>query len=143
MCGRVTSTQATKIKFDYAVVSADDLRKQINPTDAQLQSYFTQNAAKYAQAVPETRKIEYLTLGANAVPSGTPAVSDAEAQQYYQQHADEFKVEDSVRVRAHPDQGGCSRGRGGRCGGQGEGPGHSRPAAQGRGLRQAGQGELG
>ena len=32
--------QATKIKFDYAVLSADDLRKQINPTDAELQTFF-------------------------------------------------------------------------------------------------------
>ena len=92
-------TQATKIKFDYAVVSADDVRKEINPSDAELQAYFKQNSAKYAQAVPETRKIEYIAFGANAVPAGATSVSDAEAQQYYQQHPEEFKVEDSVRVR--------------------------------------------
>jgi peptidyl-prolyl cis-trans isomerase D len=92
-------TQATKIKFDYAVISADDLRKQINPTDAELQAFFKQGAARYAQAIPETRKVEYIAFGANAVPGGTPAVSDAEAQQYYQQHAADYKVDDQVRVR--------------------------------------------
>ena len=92
-------TQATKIKFDYAVLSADDIRKQINPTDAELQTFFKQNAAKYATAVPETRKLEYVTFGAGAVPGGTPQVSDAEAQRYYKQNPQEFHVDDSVRVR--------------------------------------------
>src|SRR5215469_10941944 len=32
--------QATKIKFDYAVLSSDDLQKQINPTDAELEAFF-------------------------------------------------------------------------------------------------------
>ena len=32
--------QDTKIKFDYAVISADDLRKTINPTDTELQAFF-------------------------------------------------------------------------------------------------------
>ncbi len=91
--------QATKIKFDYAVVSADELRKQINPSDAELQTYFKQNASKYAQSIPETRKIEYITFGATAVPGGTPAVSDAEAQQEYAQHPQEYHVDDSARVR--------------------------------------------
>jgi peptidyl-prolyl cis-trans isomerase D len=91
--------QATKIKFDYAVISADDLRKQINPTDAELQDFFKKNAAKYAQAIPETRKVAYIAFSANAVPGGTPQASDAEAQQYYQQHPQEFKVDDQARVR--------------------------------------------
>jgi peptidyl-prolyl cis-trans isomerase D len=44
--------QNIKIKFDYAVISSDDLRKQINPSDADLQAFFTKNAARYANAVP-------------------------------------------------------------------------------------------
>src|ERR1700722_3486544 len=43
----------TKIKFDYAIVSSDDLRKTINPSDADLEAYFKKNAAHYAQAIPE------------------------------------------------------------------------------------------
>src|SRR5208283_5322781 len=42
-----------KIKFDYAVISADDLSKQINPQDTELQKFFKDNAARYATAVPE------------------------------------------------------------------------------------------
>jgi len=32
--------QSTKIKFDYAVISSDDIRKSINPTDAELEAFF-------------------------------------------------------------------------------------------------------
>ncbi len=31
--------EGTKVKFDYAVISSDDLRKTINPSDAELQSF--------------------------------------------------------------------------------------------------------
>lgn len=93
------TTQATKIKFDYAVLSADDLRKQINPTDAELQTFFKQNAARYAKAIPEARKVQYIAFTPEALPGGTPQVSDAEVQQYYSQHQADYKVDDQVKVR--------------------------------------------
>ncbi len=91
--------QATKIKFDYAVLSADDLRKTINPTDAELETYFKQNAAKYQNADPETRKIQYIAFTDKELPGGKPQVTDAEVQQYYQQNQQNFKVDDQVKVR--------------------------------------------
>jgi peptidyl-prolyl cis-trans isomerase D len=91
--------QATKIKFDYAVVSADDLRKTINPSDAELQTFFKQNAARYATAVPETRKIEYIAFSGNSAPGSITPPTDAEMQSYYQQHTKDFTVEESAKVR--------------------------------------------
>ena len=91
--------QATKIKFDYAVVSADDLRKTINPTDVELQAFFKQNAPKYAKAVPEARKIQYIAFTTANLPGGAPQVTDAEVQQYYSQHQADYKVDDQVKVR--------------------------------------------
>src|SRR5579883_1083946 len=91
--------QATKIKFDYAVISADDLRKTINPTDAELQTFFKQNAARYAKAIPETRKIQYIAFTTENLPGGAPQVTDAEVQQYYNQHQSDYKVDDQVKVR--------------------------------------------
>ena len=91
--------QGTKIKFAYAVLSADELQKQINPTDAELQTYFKQNAAKYANAIPEARKIEYIAFGDGQEPGGTPQVSEAEVQQYYSQHQSDYKVDEQVKVR--------------------------------------------
>ena len=91
--------QGTKIKFDYAVISSDDLRKTINPTDAELQAFFKQNAAKYATAVPEARKIQYIAFTDSNLPQGAPQVSDAEIQQYYQAHQKDYQVDDQVKVR--------------------------------------------
>src|SRR5271170_157337 len=67
----------TKVKFDYVVISADDVRKTINPSDSELQAFFKTNAAKYANAVPETRKIEYVSFDTSNLPGGKPQISDA------------------------------------------------------------------
>jgi len=92
-------TQATKVKFDYATISSDDISKSINPSDADLQTFFTQNKNKYATAVGESRKITYVAFDASNVPGGKPSVSDDEVQQYYNAHQDQYTVKDQVRVR--------------------------------------------
>ena len=91
--------QGTKVQFDYAVVSMEDLKKTINPADAELQEYFKQNAAKYAKAVPETRKIEYAAFDASKTPGGKAAVSDGEVQAYYNSHQAQYKTEEQVKTR--------------------------------------------
>jgi peptidyl-prolyl cis-trans isomerase D len=91
--------QGTKIKFDYAVINSEDLRKQINPTDAELQAFFKQNAARYKDAIPETRKLAYIALNQTDVPSGAPAVTSQQAEQYYQGHQKDYQVPDEVKVR--------------------------------------------
>ena len=89
----------TKVKFDYAVISADDVRKTINPSDSELQAYFKTNAAKYANAVPETRKIKYVSFDASNLPGGKPQVSDADVLAYYNAHKDQYQVKDQAKVR--------------------------------------------
>ena len=91
--------QGTKVKFDYAVISADDVRKSINPTDAQLQDFFKQNAARYATAIPETRKIQYVAFDPSNLPGGKPQVTDAEIQVYYNAHQQQYQVKEQVKVR--------------------------------------------
>jgi peptidyl-prolyl cis-trans isomerase D len=91
--------QATKIKFDYAVINSEDLRKQINPTDAELQAFFKQSAARYKDAIPETRKLTYIALKQTDVPGGTPAVPDQQVLQYYQGHQKDYQVPEGVKVR--------------------------------------------
>ena len=92
-------SDGTKVKFDYAVISSDDLRKTINPTDAELEKFFKSNAARYANAIPETRKIEYASFDVSNVPGGKPQVTDAEVQAYYNAHQDQYHVKDQVKVR--------------------------------------------
>src|ERR1700761_2622997 len=91
--------QGTKIKFDYAVLNAEDLRKQINPTDAELQAFFKQNAARYKDAIPETRKLAYIALNQTDVPNGAPPVTNQQVEQYYQAHQKDFQVPEEVKVR--------------------------------------------
>jgi len=91
--------EGTKVKFDYAVVSGEDLKKTINPSDADLQTFFKQNAARYATAIPATRKIEYVAFDASKLPGGKTPVTDADIQSYYSQHASEYKTEEQVKTR--------------------------------------------
>jgi peptidyl-prolyl cis-trans isomerase D len=89
----------TKVKFDYAVLNGEDLRKQINPSDADLEKFFKENAARYKDAIPEARKIQYLAFTPDQVPGGSPQISDDQARQYYQAHLKDYQVPDEVHVR--------------------------------------------
>src|SRR6201996_2946377 len=91
--------QGTKIKFDYAVINSEDLRKQINPTDAELQAFFKQNAARYKDAIPENRKLAYIALKQSDVPASGPAVGNEQVESYYQAHQKDFQVPEGVKVR--------------------------------------------
>lgn len=89
----------TKVKFDYAVLSSDEVGKQLNPSDSDLLSFFKSSAARYANAIPETRKLQYFSFGADAIPGGKPQVSDADLQAYYAAHQAQYEVKDQVRAR--------------------------------------------
>jgi peptidyl-prolyl cis-trans isomerase D len=88
-----------KVKFDYAVLSSDDLRKQINPSDADLEAFFKKNAARYANGVPEERKIAYFAFTPNQLPGGVPQPAQQEIQQYYNAHQAEYSVPEQARSR--------------------------------------------
>jgi peptidyl-prolyl cis-trans isomerase D len=88
-----------KIKFDYAVLSGDDLRKTINPSDADLEAFFKKNTARYANAVPEQRAITYFAFTPQQLPGGMPQPSQQEIQAYYNQHQQEYSVPEQARAR--------------------------------------------
>jgi len=91
--------QNVKIKFDYAVISSDDISKSINPSDSDLEAFFKKNAARYANAVPEERKITYFAFNAGEVPGGAPAPTQQQVQQYYNEHLSEYQVPDQATSR--------------------------------------------
>lgn len=91
--------QGTKVKFDYAFFTQDDVARQINPSDNDLASFFQSHAKQYANAVPETRKLEYAILDPNNVPGGNSKPSDADLHAYYQQHSEQYAVKEQVKVR--------------------------------------------
>jgi peptidyl-prolyl cis-trans isomerase D len=92
-------TDGTKVKFDYVVVAADDVRKGINPSDGDLQAFFKTNATRYATAIPETRKIQYAAFDVSNIPGGKPQVSDADVLAYYNAHKDQYAVKEQVKTR--------------------------------------------
>jgi peptidyl-prolyl cis-trans isomerase D len=91
--------QNIKIKFDYAVISADDLRKTINPSDSDLEAFFKQNAPRYATAVPEERKIAYFAFTPSQLPGGVPQPTQQDIQQYFTAHQSEYSVPEQARSR--------------------------------------------
>jgi peptidyl-prolyl cis-trans isomerase D len=90
---------AVKIKFDYAVISSDDVRKGINPSDSDLEAFFKKNAARYASAVPEERKITYFAFTPNELPGGIPPPTQQEIQAYYAAHQSEYSTPEQARSR--------------------------------------------
>ncbi len=103
--GGVVATQAelqkqfeaenVRVKFDYAVLSLDDIEKQVKPTDAELHAYYEQHKPQLANTIPEKRKIRYILVDyANA----GGAVSQADLQNYYSQHVDDYRVPETVTV---------------------------------------------
>jgi peptidyl-prolyl cis-trans isomerase D len=91
--------QNIKIKFDYAVISTEDVGKSINPSDGELQAFFKTNAARYAQAVPEERKITYFAFSVSQIPGGVPTPSQQTVQQYYTDHVADYSVPEQAKSR--------------------------------------------
>ena len=87
-----------KVKLEYAVLSADDVMKQIKPADAELKAYYEQNQARYANAIPEKRQVRYLLVDLSKLREQT-AVTQADLERYYEDHRDQFRVPDRVNVR--------------------------------------------
>ena len=88
-----------KVKFDYAVINSNDLAKSITPIDSDLETYFNKNKARYANAVPEKRKINYIPVELANLPGGKPQVFDADLQAYYNAHRADYHVDKQVKVR--------------------------------------------
>ena len=91
--------QNIKIKFDYAVISGDDLRKTINPSDVELEAFYKRNLTRYAHAVPEQRAIAYFAFTPDQLPGGIPQPAQSEIQSYYNQHQAEYQVSEQARSR--------------------------------------------
>jgi peptidyl-prolyl cis-trans isomerase D len=88
-----------KIKFDYAVISSDDVRKGINPSDSELQAFFTKNGARYSKAVPEERQITYFAFTPNDIPGGVAQPTQQEIKAYFDAHQSEYATPEQARSR--------------------------------------------
>ena len=87
----------TKVKFDYAVLSQDEIRKGIHPTDDELKAFYDRNKATYNNSIPEKRKVKYVLIDTIKLEAQTP-VTQQELQAYYDQHRDEYRVPEQVKI---------------------------------------------
>ena len=90
--------QDTKAKFEYAVLSLDDVKKQIKPTDAELKAFYDQNKQMYANSIPEKIKAKYILIDTKKL-ADKGQITPEELQQYYRQHQDEYRIPETVTVR--------------------------------------------
>jgi peptidyl-prolyl cis-trans isomerase D len=84
-----------KVKIDYALIKPSELVSSIHPTEAELAAYFAKNALKYQ--VPERRSARYALLDFAKL-RAKAQVSDEALQTYYNEHIDQFKVENRAHV---------------------------------------------
>ena len=89
--------QNAKVKFDYAVLKQDDLRKGLHPTDLELKAFYESHKASYANSVPEKRKVKYAVVETGKAEAGVQITQD-DLRAYYDQHRDQYRVPEQVKV---------------------------------------------
>jgi peptidyl-prolyl cis-trans isomerase D len=90
--------QDSKVKFDYAVLSLDDVKKEIKPTDVELKAYYDANKQSYANSIPEKIKAKYILIDSKKI-ADSVQVTPAEIQAYYKAHQDDYRLPETVTVR--------------------------------------------
>jgi peptidyl-prolyl cis-trans isomerase D len=89
--------QNTKVKFDYAVLKEDDLRKGLHPTEEELKAFYDSHKNNYANSIPEKRQVKYAVVDLGKVLASVQ-VSRDELQAYYDQHRDQYRLPQQVKV---------------------------------------------
>src|SRR5438445_2439647 len=87
----------TKVKFEYAVLKQDEIRKGIHPTDAELKAFYERNKTTYNNSIPEKRRVKYVLIDTAQVEAQT-RVTREELQSYYDQHRDEYRGPEQVKI---------------------------------------------
>ena len=88
---------STKVKFEYAVLSQDTIRKGLHPTDEELKAFYDRNKASYLNSIPEKRKLEYVMLDKSRLLSQVQVTPD-DIRTYYNDHQDQYRVPEEVKV---------------------------------------------
>ena len=88
----------TKVKFEYAVLTLDDIKKEIHPSDAELKAFYEQSKQQYVNSIPEKVKAKYILIDTKKLEDEVK-ISPEEVQQYYKQHQDDYRLPETVTVR--------------------------------------------
>ncbi len=89
--------QNSKVKFDYAVLKQDDLRKGLHPADEELKAYYESHKASYANSVPEKRKVKYAIVETSKAEAAVQVTQD-DLRKYYDDHREQYRTPEQVKV---------------------------------------------
>jgi peptidyl-prolyl cis-trans isomerase D len=89
--------QNSKVKFDYAVLKQDDLRKGLHPADEELKAFYESHKGSYANSVPEKRKIKYAIIQTSKAEASAQVTPD-DLRAYYNDHREQYRVPEQVKV---------------------------------------------
>src|SRR5579862_2615148 len=89
--------QNTKVKFEYAVLKQDEIKKGLHPTTEELKAFYDSHQKQYANSIPEKRKVKYVVIDTAKVAGSVPVTHD-ELQAYYDQHRDQYRTPEQVKV---------------------------------------------
>lgn len=92
---REFAKQNTKVKFEYAVLKEDDIKKGLHPTTEELKAYYDSHQKNYANSIPERRKIKYAVIDAGKT---QVQITQDDLQAYYNQHRDEYRTAEQAKV---------------------------------------------
>jgi peptidyl-prolyl cis-trans isomerase D len=89
--------QNSKVKFDYAILKQDDIKKGLHPTDEELKAYYDQHKSTYANSIPEKRKVKYAVVETSKAEASVKITQD-DLRAYYDQYRDQYKLPEQVKV---------------------------------------------
>jgi peptidyl-prolyl cis-trans isomerase D len=89
-------TRNQKIKIDYIGFNPSTVMGEMKPTPEELNAYFAKNRGFFN--VPETRTLQ-LIVADQAKVADTIQISDAQVQEYYNAHKDEYRTPERVHAR--------------------------------------------
>ena len=89
--------QNSKVKFEYAVLKQDDIKKGLHPTDVELKAFYESHKGSYANSIPEKRKVKYAVID-TAKTEASVQITSSDLQNYYDQHRDQYRVPEQVKV---------------------------------------------
>src|SRR3954465_2881199 len=89
--------QNTKVKFDYAVLKQDDVKKGLHPTEGELKAFYESHKASYANSIPEKRKVKYAVIDSNKVESSVQVTPD-DLRSYYNEHREQYRMPEQAKV---------------------------------------------
>jgi peptidyl-prolyl cis-trans isomerase D len=85
--------QNQKININFVQISGKDIKKKIEPTQAELEDYLKRNSNFFL--IAEQIKIKYIFFAGDSFPSD---ISDSDIKSYYSSYKDNYKTKDGKQL---------------------------------------------